>query len=615
MGAPCPCHDGSDAAQRRQLSAVVSAPVPEAARAGAVPSANPLSIRSFRWLWSTALVANVGVWLESIMAGFVMAQMTSVPSLVAALPVAFGLPGVLLALPSGATADSVDRRLVLLWAKALFFAALAGLAALTAVGGLSPFALLVFTVLLGVLSAFSSPAWWATLRDLVPERLLPAAISLDGLEWNVGQIAGPLLGGVLLDKVGAGAMFAVAAALMAGLVAFLFVWRGRQAARLSTPGAGATERMTGAVAAGLRYLANAPALQVACWRTILFILPAGALPALLPLVAARELHLGAVGYGLLLACVGVGSVGAAVVLYRAGNHLHLDAMLGSAALVSSAATVLLVVFRDRYLSALFLAVTGAAWLVSVTALNLGVQQAVPKWILSRALGVYLAVYQASIVVGALLWGGLADGVGVRNALIVAGAALLPGVVLIRWLGLPVVARSDMQVVPRPLPDMVSEPEDEDGPVLIVVTYVVDVDDRDQFVEAMEELRVVRRRTGATRWSLFEDANRPGRFIESFVTASWAAYLMQRNRYTKADLRVLGAAFALHTLPEPPEIAYYVHPDSALAYRRLARWRRLRGVDRSLQPSWGGAPPAPPAPSAPSSAPSAPSSAPPGTESS
>ncbi len=544
-------------------------------------SNNPLSIRAFRWLFSTALVANVGVWLEWVMAGFVMAQMTRVPSLVAALPVAYGLPGVLFALASGATADSRDRRLVLLWSKILFLATLAGLAALTAVGGLSPFALLVFTALLGTIGTFSSPAWWATIHELVPERLLGAALTLDGLEWNVGQVVGPLLGGALLAAAGASTMFAVSATLMSGLVVFLFVWRGRQSARLSTPGVGAAEGMVGAVAAGVRYLANAPALQVACWRTIMFILPAGALPALLPLVAAHELHLGAVGYGLLLACVGVGSVAAAVAIFQAGKELHLDAMLGTAAVMSIAGTVLIVVLRDRYVAGLSLAVTGAAWLVSVTALNFSVQQAVPRWILSRALGVYLTVYQASIVFGALLWGVLADGIGIDKALLVAAGCLLPGVVAIRWLGLPVVSRSDMQVMARPQPEMVTEPEAEDGPVMIVVQFEVDIDDREELIETMEELRVVRRRTGATRWSLFEDASEPGRFIESFVVPSWGAYLRQRSRYTAADLRILNTATRLQPGGEPPKVSYYIHPDSVLAYRRIARWRRLRGMDRSL----------------------------------
>jgi MFS family permease len=141
-------------------------------------------------------------------------------------------------MPSGAVADAVDRRLVLLSAKALFFASTMGLAVLAAIGGLSPFALIFFCALLGTVGTFSSPAWWARLGDPVPERLLSRALSLDGLQWNIGQIVGPVLGGFLLATVGAGGMFAVAAALMASVVLFLAIWRGRHRVRLSTPGEG-----------------------------------------------------------------------------------------------------------------------------------------------------------------------------------------------------------------------------------------------------------------------------------------------------------------------------------------------------------------------------------------
>ncbi|MGO9196110.1 MAG: MFS transporter [Acidimicrobiales bacterium] len=542
---------------------------------------SPLAVRAFRWLWSAALVSNVGVWMESVMAGFVMTQMTHTPSLVAAVPVALALPGVFFALAAGAAADAADRRLVLLLAKSLFFAGTLGLATLTLVGGLSPFALLFFTALLGTLATFASPAWWSTLHELVPERLLGAALTMDGVQWNVGQILGPVLGGVLLATVGAGGMFGVAAGLMTSVVAFLFVWRGRSRSRLTTPGEGAAERMLGAVAAGLRYLANAPALQVACWRTLLFVLPAGALPALLPLFAARQLGVGAIGYGALLSCVGVGSVLGALLLLRLGEHLHLDAMLGGASLVSAGGTVAVLLVHQRMLAGLFLAATGGAWLVAVTALNLGVQQAVPAWVLSRSLGAYLTVFQGSLAAGGLLWGGLADGVGVRMALLVAAAALVPGIVLIRWLGLPVVDRRDLQIVARPQPEVSMELEDADGPVMILVHYFVDADAHESFIEAMEDLRVVRRRTGATRWTVFEDAARPGQFIESFVVPSWGGYIRQRGRYTAADLRVLEAAAALHIGAGEPYVEYFIHPDSVVAYRRLARWRRLRGHDSAL----------------------------------
>lgn len=544
--------------------------------------AAPLALRPFRLLWSSGLASNVGVWMESVMVGFVMAHLTHVPSLVAALPVASSLPGVIFALPAGAVADTTDRRLVLLSAKSLFLLGTIGLAVLAATGGLSPFALLVFCAMLGTVATFSAPAWWATLGDLVPERLLSRALSLDGLQWNVGQMVGPVLGGVLLATVGAGAMFAVAAALMTCIVAFLMLWRGRHRSRLETPGEGAAEQIAGAIAGGLRYLANAPALQVTCWRTVLFVLPGGALGALLPLLASRQLGVGAIGYGVLLAAVGAGSIIGAAVLPRLSDRFHLDAMIGAASLLSAGCTVLLVLSHQVLLGGVALAGTGAAWIVAVTALNLGARSAVPAWVVSRALGAYLMVFQASVVVGALLWGGIADAIGVRDTLLVAAATFVPGVLAVRWLGLPVVDSPDMKVVPRPQPEVVSQPEPTDGPVMVQVDYTVLPQHQEQFIESMEELRVVRRRLGASRWGLFEDAGQPGRFVESFVVPSWGGYLLQRSRYTAADLRIYDSAMALNTPPREPRVNYFVHPESALSYRRRARWRRLRGVDRALQ---------------------------------
>ncbi len=546
--------------------------------------AAPLRTRSFRLLLASAMTSNVGVWVESVMAGYVMAQLTHVPSLVAALPIATSLPGVLFALPAGAVSDSADRRLVLLAAKSLFLAGTLGLALLALAGGLTPFALLVFSALLGTVGTFSAPAWWATVGDLVPARLLSRALSLDGLQWNIGQVVGPVLGGLLLASAGAGGMFAVAGALMSAVVAFLAVWRGRHRARLSTPGQGAPERMLGAVAGGARYLLNAPALQVICWRTALFVIPAGALTSLLPLLASRAFGVGAFGYGLLLAAVGAGSMGGAFLLPRLHDRYHLDAMVAVASGASAVFTLVLALWCGKgnlAMAALALAGTGTAWLVGVTSLNMGARQAAPAWVVSRALGSYLMVFQASIVFGALVWGGVADAFGVRATLVVASAAFLPGIAAVRHLRLPVVGDTDMQVVPRPVPEVASEPEAEDGPVMVLVDYRVEEADEDAFVELMEELRVVRRRLGAARWSLFEDAAEPGHFVESFVVRSWGEYLLQRSRYTSADLRIHDAATAIGSRSGAPVARYFVHPESAFAYRRKARWQRLRGVDRAL----------------------------------
>ena len=165
---------------------------------------------------------------------------------------------------------------------------------------------------------------------------------------------------------------------MTTVVTFLAIWRGRHRARLSTPGEGAAERMLGAVAAGVRYLANAPALQVTCWRTFLFVLPAGGLSALLPLFAEKDLGAGAEAYGFLLAAVGAGSVGGALVLPKLRDRFHLDGMLGAATALSASCTLLLSLVHEHILAALTLAGTGAAWLAGVTALNLGAARRSPR---------------------------------------------------------------------------------------------------------------------------------------------------------------------------------------------------------------------------------------------
>src|SRR5262249_34144622 len=131
--------------------AAAAAPPPAALPAAAVPSTpppttptawSPLRNRLFRWLWIASLASNVGTWLQHVGAACVMASLTRAPTLVALVQAATSLPAFLLALPSGALADVLDRRRLLLFTQAWMAAAAGVLGILTLTGGAGPGALL-----------------------------------------------------------------------------------------------------------------------------------------------------------------------------------------------------------------------------------------------------------------------------------------------------------------------------------------------------------------------------------------------------------------------------------------------------------------------------------------
>ena len=241
------------------------------------------------------------------------------PLLVSLVQTASSLPIVLLALPAGAWADLVDRRRLLLGAQGAMFLAASALAAMTFVGAASPALVLGLTFALGCGNAVASPAWQAIQPDLVDRELLPQAAALNGLNMNVARAVGPAVGGFVVAAVGAGWVFALNAVSFVGIAMVVASWRAPVRADV-----GPREGLVEALRAGGRYVRHALIVRRLLYRAILFIPAASAVWALLPVVAAANLHLGSAGYGLLLGMVGIGAVAGALVIppLRAESARH-----------------------------------------------------------------------------------------------------------------------------------------------------------------------------------------------------------------------------------------------------------------------------------------------------
>jgi MFS family permease len=331
----------------------------------------------------------------------------------------------------------------------------------------------------------------------------------------------------------------------------LMWWKG--AAERASPGA--PEPFLGAMRTGLRFARHAPELRRTLLRAASFFVFASAYWALLPLIARRELGGDASLYGLLLASVGAGAVGGAIALPRLRQRIDAEATLRAGVALTVVALGVLATAKAAWLAVMALLLSGASWIAVLTTANTAAQTVLPNWVRGRGLAVYLTVFYGAMTLGGLLWGGLADATSVRTALWSAAALGAVSLALAWWRPLP---DAEPDVTPSlhwPEPALHVGAGAEDGPVLIAIDYEVAAGDRQDFLTALAMLSAERRRNGALRWDVFEDAERLGRFTELFLEPSWAEHIRHHARVTRADADVQAAVQRFHRGVAPPVVRH------------------------------------------------------------
>jgi len=297
------------------------------------------------------------------------------------------------------------------------------------------------------------------------------------------------------------------------------------------------------------------------FRAALFLVPASALWALLPLVASRRLGLGSSGYGLLLGALGAGAIAGVFVLSKVRARLPATGIIGLAGAVFSAALATMILVRSTVAVVIVLIPAGMAWVGMLATVNTLLQLFLPRWVRARGLSVYQMVLFGAQGLGAVAWGLVADSFGLTRTFLVAAGLMAVGTASIRIWPLVDTSRMDRSTVVRPDPPVALTPEADTGPVVVRATYSIPVERELEFIRAMGRVRMSRLRTGATQWGLFRDGEQPRVFEEIFVVASWEEHLRQhRERMTATDRGYEEQAKALsdtppqtwHLLPTDPD---------------------------------------------------------------
>jgi MFS family permease len=367
------------------------------------------------------VASNIGTWMHTVGASWLMTTLAASPLLVALVQTATTLPVFLLGLPAGVMADLVDRRKLLIFTQSWMLGVAALLGILAMVDAIGPWWLLLLTFALGAGSAMNGPAWAAAIPELVPREELPAAVALNSVGFNIARAIGPALGGIVMAASGAGAVFMANAISFLGVIVVLWSWKERPPA-VREPGT----RFRDAMREGWVYVRDARPFHAVLARAGLFSLAGSALWAMLPVVAKDEMKTTSLGYGILLGCLGAGSVIGAALLAPVRSRHSVDRIVAVGVALFAIATLGLASLKTLALAAPAMVLGGVAWITAMSSFNVCAQTTPPQWMRARALAFYLLVFQGSLAVGSGVWGEIARHMGVRASLNIAAAAMIAG---------------------------------------------------------------------------------------------------------------------------------------------------------------------------------------------
>jgi MFS family permease len=380
-------------------------------------SFSSLSVPNYRRYFGGQLVSVSGNWMQMVAEAWLVLTLTGSGVAVGALTAAQFGPFLLFAAWGGLVADRVPKRRLLTYTQAAMAVPALFLLGVTVAGVVAPWMVFLTAFARGSVNSIDNPARQSFVIEMVGGDRVVNAVSLNSAIIQSSRIIGPAVAGVLIALWGVGPCFAVNALTFAVMIAAL---RAMDPDELRP--APVARREPGAVRAAIRYVAHTPALAIPLAMMALVGTLAFNFQTVLPLLARFTFDRGASAYAALLAAMGAGSiVGALVNGARGRTSLRLIVV---AAIGFGAFGLLAAVAPTFPLEIAAMVPLGATSITFAAGVNSLLQLEVEPAMRGRVMALYGIVFLGSTPIGGPLTGWLAETLGPRSGLVLAGLAAL-----------------------------------------------------------------------------------------------------------------------------------------------------------------------------------------------
>jgi MFS family permease len=380
-----------------------------------------LRYREFLLLWSGQASTSMAMWMDQVVRGWLMYELTSSPVQLGLVHGVQAIPILVLSPIAGSVADRYPRKQLLIVAQILAAVMYAGLALLIVTGHIQPWHLYATAFGMAIVQTFHQPARAAMVADAVPSSHLTNAIGLSSIMFNVARSTGPALAGFLIATLGTASCYAV----QVGFYLLAVIWTLQL-----RPDSSATTGGRGRLVPGASFGHSIIEGWVFSWRNetvragllimmcaSLFIVP---FSTLLPVFARDLLGVGVAGQGGLLTAMGLGALCSAVLLASFGDRLPRGLLMLSGVTVYGLSVIAFAVSSSFRLSLGLMTLVGLAHVSSHALIQTVVQTYSPSAFRGRTMAIF---HMSSVVMtlGSTLAGTLAAFVGASWAVAAMGA--------------------------------------------------------------------------------------------------------------------------------------------------------------------------------------------------